>query len=553
MLVYVHLRSCQDRPDIVELTEEQNPTLPITPCASSDGTLPEAGAEACRCGAASCSQGQFCDAENDACVANCASDASVCDGTVALPAQNQIPCGANGCTASECCLPTCADGSPATADCACGTNTCTSGQFCDTGSNACVANCASDASVCDGTVALPAQNQIPCGANGCTASECCLPTCADGSPATADCACGTNTCTSGQFCDTGSNACVANCASDASVCDGTVALPAQNQIPCGASGCTASECCLPTCADGSPATADCACGTNTCTSGPVLRHREATHASQTVPATHPFVMGPWLSRPRIKFLVAQTGALHQSVAFRPAPMDLQQLRTVPVARTHALQASSATQEATHASQTVPATHPFVMGPWLSRPRIKFLVAQTGALHQSVAFRPAPMDLRQLRTVPVARTHALQASSATQEATHASQTVPATHPFVMGPWLSRPRIKFLVAQTGALHQSVAFRPAPMDLRQLRTVPVARTHALQVRPANLDPVLRHQRLLLTAVSLSLQLETARAAGRHAMRASSVNPAAAPASTRVPPHPRPFAMVRDCSRMPTPFRVM
>jgi len=156
-------------------------------------------------------------------------------------------------------------------------------------------------------------------------------------------------------------------------------------------------------------------------------------------------------------------------------------------------------------------------------------------------------------VGAGRHRAAKASFATQKTTYASQAVPATHPFVMGPWLSRPRIKFLVAQACALHQSVAFRPAPMDLRHLRPVPVPRTHALQARPANLDPVLRHQRLLLTAVSLSLQLETARAAGRHAMRASSVNPAAAPASTRVPPHPRPFAMVRDCSRMPTPFRVM
>ncbi|CAE7896083.1 SLC38A6 [Symbiodinium microadriaticum] len=231
----------QDRPDIVELTEEQNPTLPITPCASSDGTLPEAGAEPCRCGAASCSQGQFCDAENDVCLASCASDTSVCDGTVALPAQNQIPCGASVCTASECCLPTCADGSPAPAACACATNTCTSGETCESGS-------------CVAPSAPPAD-------------------CSESQPAAGDCTCGGTTCNAGQFCESGSSTCLNSCATaSTSICNGTGLLPNANSIPCDVSGCTAGTCC-------SSGSTDVTCSSYDCTG---LRwHADPAKASLT--------------------------------------------------------------------------------------------------------------------------------------------------------------------------------------------------------------------------------------------------------------------------------
>ncbi|CAE7689386.1 SLC38A6, partial [Symbiodinium sp. CCMP2456] len=201
----------QDRPEIVELTQEQNPNLPITPCASSDGTLPEAGAQPCRCGTASCSQGQFCDADNDTCLVSCASS-TVCDGTVAAPSQDQIPCLADGCAAAQCCLPSCGAGSPATEACACGTNTCTSGETCESGS-------------CVAPSAPPAD---------CTESQ----------PVAGDCTCGGTTCIAGQFCESGSSTCFDSCATaSTSICNGTGPLPNANSIPCGAGGCTAGTCC----------------------------------------------------------------------------------------------------------------------------------------------------------------------------------------------------------------------------------------------------------------------------------------------------------------------
>ncbi|CAE7450119.1 SLC38A6 [Symbiodinium necroappetens] len=129
---------------------------------------------------------------------------------------------------------------------------------------------------------------------------------------------------------------------------------------------------------------------------------------------------------RIKFLVAQAGALHQSVAFRPAPMDLRR-----------------DLQPTIAIASMPSDLRWISG---NCGLIKFLVAQAGALHQSVAFRPAPMDLRR-----------------DLQPTIAIASMPSDLRWISG---NCGLIKFLVAQTGALHQSVAFRPAPMDLRRRR---------------------------------------------------------------------------------------
>ena len=287
-MVYIHLRRrprlClqgffsleQDRPDIVELTQEQDPGLPITPCASSDGTLPETGTEPCRCGTASCSTGQFCDAENDVCLANCGSVPTVCStaGTLPLPNQDQIPCLQGGCAPEQCCLPTCGDGSqPEDAACACGTAECGQGEFCDEANNVCLANCGSVPTVCStaGTLPLPNQDQIPCLQGSCAAEQCCLPTCGDGSqPEDAACACGTAECGQGEFCDEANNVCLANCGSVPTVCStaGTLPLPNQDQIPCLQGSCAPEQCCLPTCGDGSqPEDAACACGTAECGQG----------------------------------------------------------------------------------------------------------------------------------------------------------------------------------------------------------------------------------------------------------------------------------------------
>jgi len=290
-----------DRPDIVELTQEQDPGLPITPCASSDGTLPETGTEPCRCGTASCSTGQFCDAENDVCLANCGSVPTVCStaGTLPLPNQDQIPSLQGGCAPEQCCLPTCGDGSqPEDAACACGTAECGQGEFCDEANNVCLANCGSVPTVCStaGTLPLPNQDQIPCLQGSCAAEQCCLPTCGDGSqPEDAACACGVNTCTSGQtcesgscvapsappscaesqpaagdctcggtmciagqFCESGSSTCLSSCATaSTSICNGTGLLPNANTIPCNASGCTAGTCCSSPAPDVTCSTYDC--------------------------------------------------------------------------------------------------------------------------------------------------------------------------------------------------------------------------------------------------------------------------------------------------------